>query len=204
MLLIPLGICSQQHKTSECKWPIAPPYNFRVSVESFKKSAPTVKTTSLLSKNKISNTKKAEPDRKKNDLPYYEDILRASKAYQVDVVLIRAIIMAESGNNPRAVSYRGAKGLMQLMPTTAKSLGVKDLFNPAHNIDGGVRYFRKLLDRFENNINLALAAYNAGSRYVKKYGGVPPFRATRSYIKKVLKYKNRFQKELNLAHAEKL
>jgi len=107
--------------------------------------------------------------------------------------LIQAIIKAESNNNPKAVSHRGAEGLMQLMPTTAKSLGVSDTFDPALNIDGGVRYFKKLLDRFDGDVRLALAAYNAGSRYVRKYGGVPPFRATRAYIKKVLHYHRQLQ-----------
>jgi len=108
--------------------------------------------------------------------------------------------MAESGYNPRAVSQRGAQGLMQLMPTTAKWLGVNDAFDPALNIDGGVRYFKRLLDRFHGDIKLALAAYNAGSRYVRKYGGIPPFRATRIYIKKVLKYHQKFQKEMASSH----
>ena len=120
--------------------------------------------------------------------PFDEHILQAAKTYHVDAALIRAIIIVESNYNPRAVSHRGAKGLMQLMPTTAKWLGVQDSFDPALNIDAGVRYFKKLLERFDNNVQLALAAYNAGSRYVLKYGGVPPFRATRIYIRKVLKY----------------
>ena len=104
--------------------------------------------------------------------------------------------MAESSNNPRAVSHRGAQGLMQLMPTTARSLGVVDAFDPALNIDGGVRYLKQLIDRFEGDIELALAAYNAGSRYVRRYGGVPPFRATKTYIKKVLRYQQKYQVEM--------
>jgi soluble lytic murein transglycosylase-like protein len=85
---------------------------------------------------------------------------------------------------------------MQLMPQTAKSLGIEDSFDPAMNIDGGVRYFRQLLDRFSGDVRLALAAYNAGSRYVRKYGGVPPFGATKRYIKKVLRYHKKFQTEM--------
>lgn len=126
-------------------------------------------------------------------LPFYDHILQASQTYDVDAALIRAIIMVESSNNPRAVSHRGAQGLMQLMPTTAKWLGVEDSFDPALNIDGGVRYFKRLLNRFNGDVQLALAAYNAGSRYVHKYGGVPPFKATRAYIKKVLKYHRHFR-----------
>jgi len=128
--------------------------------------------------------------------PFHGYILQASQAYEVEPALIRAIIMVESSYNPRAVSHRGAKGLMQLMPITAKWLGVDDAFDPALNIDGGVRYLKRLLDRFEGNVELALAAYNAGSRYVRKYGGVPPFRATRSYIKKVLEYHEQYQVEM--------
>ena len=96
--------------------------------------------------------------------------------------------MAESGFNPKAVSKVGARGLMQLMPRTARSLGVEDSFKPAHNIDAGVRYFKCLLDKYDGEIKLALAAYNAGSDNVRKYGGVPPFKATEFYINKVLKY----------------
>jgi hypothetical protein len=131
-----------------------------------------------------------------NAPPFHSHILRASQAYEVDIALIRAIIMAESSNNPRALSHRGAQGLMQLMPATAKSLGVEDAFDPGLNIDGGVRYFKKLLNRFNGNVKLALAAYNAGSRYVRKYDGVPPFKATRLYIKKVLKYRKLYQRQM--------
>ena len=111
--------------------------------------------------------------------------LKAANRYQVDSALIKAIIMAESNYNPRAVSKRKAKGLMQLMPKTAEALGVGDSFDPEHNINAGVRYFRKLLNQFDGDVKLALAAYNAGSRKVRKYNGVPPFRATRRYIKRV-------------------
>jgi len=115
-------------------------------------------------------------------------IIQASRRHQVDPALVYAIIMAESGYNPKAVSKRGARGLMQLMPATAEALGVKDSFNPEQNIDGGVRHFKWLVNRFDGNIKLALAAYNAGSRNVRLYQGVPPFRATQLYIKKVFKY----------------
>jgi hypothetical protein len=135
----------------------------------------------------------SQDDDSEADLPFHSHIMHAAQTYQVDAALIQAIIMAESNYNPKAVSHRGAQGLMQLMPTTAKWLGVQDSFDPALNIDGGVRYFKRLLDRFDGNIKFALAAYNAGSRYVHKYGGVPPFRATRIYIKKVLNYHRIFQ-----------
>ncbi len=115
-------------------------------------------------------------------------ILKAANRYQVDSALIKAIIMAESNYNPNAVSKRGAKGLMQLMPKTAEALGVGDSFDPEHNINAGVRHFKNLLDQFDGDVKLALAAYNAGGRKVREYRGVPPFRATRRYIKRVFKY----------------
>ena len=115
-------------------------------------------------------------------------VARASKRHQVEPALIKAIIMAESGYNPRAISNKGAMGLMQLMPVTAAELGIEDSFNPEHNINGGVRYYKKLLKRLDGDIELALAAYNAGIQTVKKYRGVPPYKATRHYIKKVFHY----------------
>jgi hypothetical protein len=125
---------------------------------------------------------------KEKERVFHPLILKAANRYQVDSALIKAIIMAESNYNPKAVSKRGAKGLMQLMPKTAEALGVGDSFDPEHNINAGVRYFRKLLNQFDGDVKLALAAYNAGSRKVREYQGVPPFRATRRYIKRVFKY----------------
>lgn len=119
---------------------------------------------------------------------YHSLIVETACRYKVEPAIIKAIIMAESGFNPKAVSKVGARGLMQLMPRTARSLGVKDIFKPAHNIDAGVRYFKHLLDKYDGEIKLALAAYNAGSDNVRKYGGVPPFKETKFYINKVLKY----------------
>ena len=115
-------------------------------------------------------------------------ILQASNRYQVDSALVKAIILAESNYNPKAISKRGAKGLMQLMPNTAEALGVGDSFNPEHNINAGVRYFKELMNQFNGDVKLALAAYNAGSGKVRKYQGVPPFKATQYYIKKVFEY----------------
>ena len=134
--------------------------------------------------------------KKTRHAPFEHIINQAATTHQVDAALIKAIIMAESRYNPKAVSKRGARGLMQLMPVTAKSLGVEDSFDPEDNINGGVMYFRKLLDRFDGNVELALAAYNAGSRYVRKYGGVPPFRQTQTYIHKVFKYHRKYKQEV--------
>lgn len=127
------------------------------------------------------------------NVPFQGIIMQVSGRYEVDPHLVRAIIFAESGFNPRAKSKKGARGLMQLMPSTAKALGVRNIYDPKENIDGGVRYFRLLLDRFDGDVQLALAAYNAGSRHVRNYEGVPPFKATRHYIKKVLKFQEKFK-----------
>ncbi len=124
---------------------------------------------------------------------YHAIIRQVGQQYGVESALIQAIIMAESSYNPRAVSSRGAVGLMQLMPITADSMGVEDSFDPQHNIDGGVRYFKHLLDRFEGDTRLALAAYNAGAKKVRQYNGVPPYKATRSYIDKVMQYYQRYK-----------
>ena len=124
-------------------------------------------------------------------------VLKAANRHKVDPAMVMAIIMAESSYNPKAISKKGAKGLMQLMPTTARSLGVKDVFNPEHNINAGVRYFKKLLNQFDGDVELALAAYNAGSRKVREHRGIPPFRATKYYIKKVIKYYRHYKTQLD-------
>ena len=121
-------------------------------------------------------------------LLYSTIIETAAVRFKIDPSLVKAVIMAESRYNHRAVSKKGAGGLMQLMPHTAKALGVQDIFDPEENIIGGVRYLKKLLNRFEGDTRLALAAYNAGSRYVRHYNGIPPFLQTRTFIKNVLKY----------------
>jgi soluble lytic murein transglycosylase-like protein len=139
----------------------------------------------------------------KKERLFHPIIIQTAICYQVDPALVKAIIMAESGFNPRAISKKGAKGLMQLMPETAKELNVEDIFNPQQNIDGGVRYFKKLVNQFNGDLKLALAAYNAGSKTVRQYKGVPPFKATQHYIKKVFEYyqlyKNQMTEEVDRA-----
>jgi soluble lytic murein transglycosylase-like protein len=116
----------------------------------------------------------------------YEDlILRHAAEHDVSADLVRAVIQVESGFNPRARSVKGAMGLMQLMPATARELGVTDAYDPAQNIRGGVAYLKQLLTQFDSNVELALAAYNAGPGAVNRYGSVPPYRETRSYVIKV-------------------
>jgi len=115
----------------------------------------------------------------------------ASDQHQVDADLIRSVIKAESGYNSRAVSPKGAQGLMQLMPSTASQLGVRDAFAPNENIDGGTRYLRDLLVLYNNDMAKALAAYNAGPQRVAQYNGVPPYRETHAYVARVIKDFNR-------------
>jgi soluble lytic murein transglycosylase-like protein len=113
-------------------------------------------------------------------------IQEQSNVHGVDANLVRAVIQAESAYNPRAVSAKGAMGLMQLMPSTAEEYGVLDAFNPMENIRAGVAYLKSLLVKYEQNVELALAAYNAGPAAVRKYGGtVPPYRETRNYVRKI-------------------
>ena len=114
-----------------------------------------------------------------------EAIEEHASAQGVSPELVRAVIQVESAFNPQAVSPKGAMGLMQLMPATARELGVENPFLPEDNIRGGVAYLRQLLDRYDRNVELALAAYNAGPGSVEKYGAIPPYRETQAYVKKV-------------------
>jgi soluble lytic murein transglycosylase-like protein len=117
---------------------------------------------------------------------YLAEISEAAERYGVPQRLVEAVIRAESAYNPVAVSRKGARGLMQLMPDTASKLGVRDSFNPRQNIDGGVRHLRGLMERYGNDLRLTLAAYNAGEQAVTWYGGIPPFPETRRYVDRIL------------------
>ncbi|MFZ2417273.1 MAG: lytic transglycosylase domain-containing protein [Smithellaceae bacterium] len=118
---------------------------------------------------------------------YDKIITQAAAKFNLDAALIKAVIKAESNFNHKAVSRAGAKGLMQLMPQTASSLNVDDVFHPGNNIEGGARYLRYLLNLYRGNLMLALAAYNAGEGAVAKYNyGVPPYRETQNYVRRVL------------------
>lgn len=126
------------------------------------------------------------PDLRGNAAPYANLINQQANRFGVDADLVQSVVRAESGFNPQAVSKSGAQGLMQLMPATAKGLGVTNPFDPAQNIAGGTQYLSQLLKRFEGNKTLAVAAYNAGPNAVSRYGGVPPFAETQNYVQKVL------------------
>jgi hypothetical protein len=119
--------------------------------------------------------------------PYGQLIQTAAQKYGVDADLVFSVITAESNFNPNAVSRRGARGLMQLLPSTATRLGVRDIFDPGQNIDAGTRYLRELLTLYQGDLVLTVAAYNAGPGALQRYGRVPPYRETQSYIRAIRK-----------------
>lgn len=121
-------------------------------------------------------------------------ILKAEQKYGVDFSLIKAVIKAESDFNPNAVSRKGAKGLMQIMPMNYKSLSIRDPFDPEENIMGGTKYLNKLLKRYERKLPMALAAYNAGPEAVDKYKQIPPYKETQTYVRKVMKLYTQYKK----------
>jgi hypothetical protein len=121
-----------------------------------------------------------------------EMITETARRYDVEPALVHAVVRAESAFDHRAVSSAGAMGLMQLMPDTATLVGVRNAFHPQQNVEGGVSYLRMMLDRFSNNVALALAAYNAGPGAVESYGGVPPYPETQEYIERVLRFRQEY------------
>ena len=194
---IPVSIHSRQNYRVDMTYSMMDPSEIAWNITDKTLAEPEVPIVQARNDLAPSVEPQAAPQRKEVPQSPFEQIInQAATTHQVDPALIKAIIMAESRYNPKAVSKRGARGLMQLMPVTAKSLGVEDSFDPEANINGGVMYFKRLLDRFDGNVEFALAAYNAGSRNVRKYGGVPPFIQTRTYIHKVFKYHQQYKQEV--------
>ena len=133
------------------------------------------------------------------DANKFDDLInRVSKKHKMDPALIKAVVHTESYFNPNATSRVGASGLMQLMPRTAEIYGVFDLYSPLKNLDAGVRHLRYLLRRYKNKLSIALAAYNAGETAVRYYNGIPPYRETRRYIKKVIQYQSYYKDQYQL------
>ncbi|MFQ6024355.1 MAG: lytic transglycosylase domain-containing protein [Acidiferrobacterales bacterium] len=122
-------------------------------------------------------------------------IRRMARAYNVDPALIKAVMHAESAFNPYATSHKGASGLMQLMPATAARYGVHDIYDPVQNVRAAVQYLKDLMARFGNEISLAVAAYNAGENAVEQHKGVPPYKETRTYVRRVMHFKRRYSRK---------
>ena len=138
---------------------------------------------------------RSAPDLQVSPTGKYEPIINAaSKRHGISAHLLNAIIKVESDYNPKAVSRKGAKGLMQIMPETMKALNIANVFDPWENIMGGARYFKQLFNRYEGKLPLALAAYNAGPGVVDRFGSIPPFRETEAYVEKVIRYYYMFKR----------
>ena len=137
--------------------------------------------------NEIVESQGADPEEVRL-LPHLESVITpAASKYDLDPNLVAAVIWAESSGDPNAVSSKGAQGLMQLMPATARELGVGNVLDPGQNVEGGSHYLRQMLDAHDGDLSLALAAYNAGPDAVRQYGGVPPYRETQNYVGKVMR-----------------
>ncbi len=153
----------------------------RISLIKILEALNTASLSNQTSRVETSTTETASTSR-----PFSEIIREASQTYGIDENIISAVIKQESSFNPQAESSCGALGLMQLMPATAQSLGVKNAFNAEENIMAGTRYLKQKLDEFNGSLPLALAAYNAGSGAVRKYGGIPPYKETQAYVNNII------------------
>ncbi|MCP3967222.1 MAG: lytic transglycosylase domain-containing protein [Lentisphaerae bacterium] len=142
----------------------------------------------------ISPPKKEREGNKMNNMKKYDRFIKkAQRKHGIESALIKAVIKTESSFNPLAVSPRGAKGLMQIMPDNFTALAISNPFDPAQNIMGGTRYLKKMIKRYDDNVPLALAAYNAGPTAVDKYGTIPPYKETQDYVKKVMQQYLRYK-----------
>src|ERR1700704_3141401 len=154
-------------------------------IEHFEDAPAQIKTNSTIAENR------SVPQQNANPVDLNQVIAAASGRYRLDPDLVNSVIRAESGFNVRAVSRKGAQGLMQLMPGTASMLGVPNAFDPEANVEGGTRYLRELLERYNFDLVKALAAYNAGPHRAEQYGGVPPYYETRAYVARIVRDFNR-------------
>jgi soluble lytic murein transglycosylase-like protein len=157
-----------------------------LTLEDYRNQAIRVRVRSSVSRVLTRISESSNKDQAKAPEQIQKIIHGAARRFKLPVELVTAIIKVESNFNPRAISSEGARGLMQLMPGTAEDLGVKNSFDIKENINGGCRYLKEMLGRFDGKLDLALAAYNAGPGAVEKYGGIPPYKETRDYVKKVL------------------
>ena len=144
------------------------------------------------------------PVKERLDVPFEELIRAAAEKHGVEAQLIASVIAVESNFNPRAVSRKQAQGLMQLMPETAARFAVTNVFDPAQNIEAGTRYLKELLERYGQDLRLALAAYNAGPERVEQYQGVPPYRETRSYVRKVTQAVERNKRKISTQRTQRI
>jgi len=144
------------------------------------------------------------PAKERLDVPFAELIRAAAEKHGVEAQLIASVIAVESNFNPRAVSRKQAQGLMQLMPETAARFAVTNVFDPAQNIEAGTRYLKELLERYRQDLRLALAAYNAGPERVGQYQGVPPYRETRSYVRKVTQAVERNKRKISTQRTQRV
>ena len=162
-------------------------------------NAPSTKDSSRMSLPKILNNSQAptvRTDTLSRRIGRYDDVIKqAGEVHSLDVNLLKAVIASESGGHANAQSGKDAKGLMQLVDSTAADMGVKNVWDPRDNIMGGAKYLKQLLDKFDGDIKLALASYNAGPATVEKHKGIPPYKETQDYIKKVLDYVNVFEQK---------